>query len=376
MKDNNMTTTLLVVLLIAAFMMGAVAAASPAVASFGTSSDFNFVAAGDWGCTPNTINTVRKIVNKDPELVLGLGDYSYYNGSSMDIWRQMTLSVEDGINFLSKIVGPGSIAEMLFASKFAIQDGINFLSKIVGQGEEVGQGEDCWLRIVAPIDEKMKIAIGNQDDITPTMISQYKTHFNVTQQFYSFNYQNVHFIVMSTELRVGEGSEQYNFVKNDLAAAASDPNIDWIVVYFHELAYISPSAIADGIHDVVRDTYHPLFDQYDVDLVLQAHHHAYERSYPIKYNNNTANSTQPLVTTDNASEYKDPEGQIFATVGTGGHSLHNFWGKAYYIKEQYVGFGFLNVDVIHNGSRFVATFYANDGTIKDRFIIDKSLSAS
>jgi hypothetical protein len=316
-----MTTTLLVVLLIAAFMMGAVvAAASPAVASFGTSSDFNFVAAGDWGCTSNTINTVHNIVNKDPELVLGLGDYSYYNGSSMDIWRQMT---------------------------FAIRQGINSLSETVGQDQE-----DCWLKIVDPIDEKMKIAIGNQDDLTPARLYQYRTHFNLTQQFYSFNYQNVHFILMSTELRVGEGSEQYNFVKNDLAAAASDPNIDWIVVYFHEPVYISPSAVVDPVHDRLRDTYHPLFDQYDVDLVLQAHHHAYERSYPIRYNNNSANSTQPLVTIDNASEYKDPEGQIFATVGTGGYSLHNFWGKAYYIKEQYVGFGFLNVDVIHNGSRW------------------------
>jgi hypothetical protein len=369
-----MTTTLLVVLLIAAFMMmgAVVAAASPAVASFGTSSDFNFGAAGDWGCTSNTINTVHNIVNKDPELVLGLGDYSYYNGSSMDIWRQMTFAIQQGINFLSETVGQdeGSTGEIWRLMRFAIQQGINSLS------ETVGQDEDCWLKIVDPIDEKMKIAVGNQDDLTPARLYQYRTHFNLTQQFYSFNYQNVHFILMSTELRVGEGSEQYNFVKNDLAAAASDPNIDWIVVYFHEPVYISPTAVVDPVHDVLRDTYHPLFDQYDVDLVLQAHHHAYERSYPIRYNNNSANSTQPLVTIDNASAYKDPEGQIFATVGTGGHSLHNFWGKAYYIKEQYMGFGFLNVDVIHNGSRFVATFYANDGTIKDRFIIDKSLSAS
>ena len=40
-------------------------------------ADFNFAAAGDWGCNVNTNNTVNNILNKNPELVLGLGDYSY-----------------------------------------------------------------------------------------------------------------------------------------------------------------------------------------------------------------------------------------------------------------------------------------------------------
>jgi phosphodiesterase/alkaline phosphatase D-like protein len=42
-----------------------------------TLPDFNFAAAGDWGCNANTNNTVHGIIDKNPELVLGLGDYSY-----------------------------------------------------------------------------------------------------------------------------------------------------------------------------------------------------------------------------------------------------------------------------------------------------------
>ena len=33
--------------------------------------------------------------------------------------------------------------------------------------------------------------------------------------------------------------------------------------------------------------------------------------------------------------------------------------------------GFLNIDVKNNGTTFDAVFYANDGTIKDRFMIAK-----
>jgi hypothetical protein len=35
------------------------------------------------------------------------------------------------------------------------------------------------------------------------------------------------------------GSKQYTFVQNDLAKAASDPNIDWIIVPHHSQKYAS-----------------------------------------------------------------------------------------------------------------------------------------
>ena len=41
------------------------------------SQNFNFVAAGDFGCTDETIRTVQGMVKKNPELVLALGDLSF-----------------------------------------------------------------------------------------------------------------------------------------------------------------------------------------------------------------------------------------------------------------------------------------------------------
>jgi hypothetical protein len=287
-----------------------------------TLPDFNFAAAGDWGCTPISENTIDSIIKKDPELVLGLGDYSYENKA------------------------------------------------------------DCWLQLVDPLDHKMKIVIGNHDHqfyITntttypsPLLLKQYMNHFNLSKQFYSFNYQNVHFIAMSTEIPYEHSSDQYEFVESDLEAAASDPDIDWIIVFYHRLAYSSLSLL-DSIPKI-RNTYHPLFEKYDVDLVIQAHSHNYQRSFPIIYNNRT--TSEPIITDSNKTSYLNPSGQIFTTVGTGGApDLHKFTTlPTRFTAIQFNAYGFLNIEVLHNGTILEGKFYENNGTIRDHFTITKPKS--
>src|ERR687896_463491 len=182
---------------------------------------FNFAAAGDLGCTPQTINTVNNILDKNPELIVGLGDYSYEDTA------------------------------------------------------------DCWLEIVQPIDDKMKIAIGNHEVEMESKFAQYIEHYNLTSQYYSFDYQNVHFTVMSDYVPDEIGSEQYTFVQNDLAKAAANPNIDWIVISHHSQKYASTQNYDIPEEREWNNIYHPLFEQYNVDLVLQGHQHNYQRTYPI-----------------------------------------------------------------------------------------------
>ncbi|HEX2068252.1 MAG TPA: metallophosphoesterase [Nitrososphaeraceae archaeon] len=270
-------------------------------------SDFNFTAAGDWGCTDDTTDTVNNIIDKNPELVLGLGDYSYDEDPA-----------------------------------------------------------DCWLKKVKPINDKMKIAIGNHD---MEKLNMYTNHFGLREQYYSFNYNNVHIVALSTEIAYKPFSSQYEFIENDLSRAASDPNIDWIVVYFHKQMYTSPSNHDD--YPTLRSTYHPLFNEYGVDLVLQAHNHNYERTFPIKFNSNSPSN--PIATTANTDTYTDPDGQIFATIGTGGVSLYAFTDKADHFVKQYEDFGILNIDITNEpqSSSLTGKFYANNGKIIDQFIIYK-----
>jgi predicted phosphodiesterase len=280
--------------------------------SLSPATDFNFASVGDWGCTSNTNNTVNNIVGKNPELVLALGDYSYNTTS-----------------------------------------------------------DDCWFKIVKPIEDKMKIEIGNHDHRGIGQLYRYMNDFRLTEQYYSFDYRNIHFLALSTEIPFNVNSAQYRFVDNDLSKASSDPNIDWIVVYFHRQMYTIPSthsAIA-----LLRSTYHPLFEQYGVDLVLQGHNHNYQRTYPIKFN--SINPRSPIETSTNKTTYTDTDGgQIFAIVGTGGASLYSFTGKEDYFVEQYKGFGILDVDITNNGKTLTGKFYTNNNNnekIVDQFTIYK-----
>jgi hypothetical protein len=242
-----------------------------------------------------------------------------------------------------------------------------------------GNDADCWLEIVEPIDDKMKIAIGNHEVEVESKLTQYMEHFGLTSQYYSFDYQNVHFTVMSDYVPDEIGSEQYTFVQNDLAKAAADPNIDWIVVAHHEHPYASTKN--ETIHTAYKwkEAYHPLFEQYNVDLILQGHQHNYQRTYPIKYNSNSP--ANPIITDRNTIMYINPEGQIYLTVGTGGFSHHSLNGNKapYLVTTQDEVYGFLNIDITNNNNdgttTLVGTFYSNDDgaseEMTDQFTITK-----
>ncbi len=110
----------------------------------------------------------------------------------------------------------------------------------------------CWLDTIDPIYDSnnpnannMQISIGNHENSGSEDLNTYLDAFSLTRQFgqvYSFNFHNVHFLSMATEISYSTGSSQNVFVKNDLAAAAANPNIDWIIVYFHKPMYSSPSS--------------------------------------------------------------------------------------------------------------------------------------
>ena len=272
--------------------------------------DFNFGAAGDWGCTSDATSTVMNMVEKGIELNLGLGDYSY---------------------------------------------------KPIAK---------CWLDIIKPIFNKTKISMGNHDVGPEPLLQKYMSVFNLTKQYYYFDVQNVHFLALSTELQnESDKLDQLNFVINDLKKASSNPAIDWIVVYFHRQAYTSSSLNVPNT--IMRDTYHPLFDKYNVDIVLQAHNHNYQRSYPLNYNQ--VEPFNPIkVSNETNNYYSDLSGPIFVTVGTGGVQLYPLTDKADYIVNQTSSsYGFLNVDVINNGTKLSAKFLSNNGTVEDQFTIVK-----
>jgi hypothetical protein len=268
---------------------------------------FNFVSVGDFDCKRETRNTIQNIVNLDPVYVLALGDYSY--------------------------------------SKSA----------------------DCWFKIVEPIRDKLKATMGNHDSESSTKFTDYMNYFGLKKQYYSFNHGNVHFLSLSTEVPFHSQSSQYEFVINDLEKTSSNFAIEWIIVFFHRQMYGSGSLPDDEIN--FRDTYHSIFDLYNIDLVLQAHQHIYERIYPIAYNQQ--DSDEPLIVNQNYNTYIRPQAPIFVTVGTGGASPTNLSYEEDYTVLRMIDYGVLNINIDNNKMSLEAEFINNNGVIKDSFLIVK-----
>ena len=274
-------------------------------------SDTTMAAAGDWGCSDNTEKTVQNVRNLNPKLLLALGDFSYDKTST------------------------------------------------------------CWLSVMKPIESITKISIGNHED-SDTLLNSYLNQFRLSKQYYSFDTNNVHVLIMSTEEEFEPNSDQYNYVVNDLRNAANNPDIKWIVVNMHNPFYSSPNECeasgCEGDKDF-RESFHPLFDKYGVDLVLEGHVHNYQRSFPLAFNQQK--SGEPIVTSASKTDYNNPSGAIFAIVGTGGVNLHGLSDKAPFMAfQQDSKFGVLYVHF--SDDKIDAKFVTNEGETLDHFSISKT----
>lgn len=169
----------------------------------------------------------------------------------------------------------------------------------------------------------------------------------MTKPYYSFDYQNVHFLAMSTAKNLittyQHDSQQYSFITEDLRRALNNKNIEWIIVYSFRPFY---SSLTKHLAEPdLTDTYHQLFDKYNIDIVLQAHNHNYQRSFPLVYNASSFFPVRyPEISHNQDTKYNEPNAPIFITVGTGVAELHNFTGTVPYVIEQFASYGFLNLD--------------------------------
>jgi hypothetical protein len=69
------------------------------------------------------------------------------------------------------------------------------------------------------------------------------------------------------------GGAQTAWLERTLAAGRADSSVDWIIVQMHQCA-CSSSATGNGSDLGIRQQWLPLFDRYQVDLVLNGHDHA------------------------------------------------------------------------------------------------------
>jgi hypothetical protein len=229
----------------------------------------------------------------------------------------------------------------------------------------------CWGKMSEPIKNKMKIAIGNHDVESKKIYKQLIKYHNLTTPYYAHNFKNIHFISLDTEHPFEKDSKQYEFIKDDLEKTSKNQDIDWIVVHQHKPLYSTRNT--PEISEELRNIYQPLFEKYDVDLVISSYNHYYERTYPLLYNND--DDQEPIIIDNSESNYLNTDGIIFLTVGTGGDERQEILDKEdYYVIQDDDEFGFLNLKLENNGKTLVGGFLTgeDDDDIIDSFNLTKS----
>jgi Purple acid Phosphatase, N-terminal domain/Calcineurin-like phosphoesterase len=149
----------------------------------------------------------------------------------------------------------------------------------------------------------------------------------------------------------GTPNLQTLWLESTLAQARRDSSVDMIVVVMHQCA-MSTSVAGNGSDLGIRQAWLPLFDKYEVDLVLSGHEHDYERTYPVRgYDagelgkvvapnpgqtaGKAVNTRRPAVVTTKPYEYQGTaawdtaEGTVYLVLGGGGtNGPTNTYGTA------------------------------------------------
>jgi 3',5'-cyclic AMP phosphodiesterase CpdA len=322
------------------------------------------VAAGDFGCRPVAQNNINQIELQKPDIFLVLGDLSY----------EPTM--------------------------------------------------DCWYSMTKGLDSKIKIAIGNHEDYeekakggSKELKDSLLKHYNLQNSYYSFDYGNVHFLVLDTQLefsldifKILDEDEKEENNDNNKDEESNKPDAKYYATTLKDLLYshnikaeippfylLNDEVIVEDIpldteqykfvvndlkkanndpfidwivvmfhkpfyssltsHSqeyIMREKYQPLFDKYGVDIVLQGHNHLYDRTLPLQFN--PQNISKPIVDeSNNPNKFFNPEGSIFSVIGLGGRSSHIFLNQPDYVVKQHNGFGFLSIEI--NGKELDAKYY-------------------
>ena len=115
------------------------------------------------------------------------------------------------------------------------------------------------------------------------------------------------------------GGAQTRWLEAALAAARRDASIDWLVIQLHQCAC---SSGLDGDADLgIRQQWLPLFDRYEVDLVLCGHSRGYERSFPVR-GFDSADTLRPHpVTTVDSGVFDTSQGTVHLVLGRAGGAI-------------------------------------------------------
>lgn len=106
------------------------------------------------------------------------------------------------------------------------------------------------------------------------------------EYFYTFKYGNTQFFMIDSNRNVGPGSEQYQWLSEQLSSSIAT----WKIVCHHHPPYSSDENDYGNLWQTNQSTRGdervrelvPLYEKYQVDIVWNGHIHSYERTWPVR----------------------------------------------------------------------------------------------
>ncbi len=197
--------------------------------------------------------------------------------------------------------------------------------------------------------------VGNHEVTGARQTADYLAHFNHPQNGidslkgsnFSFDYNNAHFVVLNSE---SDFEAQKEWLRNDLK------NTDkmWKFVAFHRGPYGSQY---DSEH--IRKVWTPIFDEFQVDVVMNGHDHVYVRTWPMK-------DMKPV---------KDGQGTVYIVGGSTGPKFYPVidreWQRVTDGEKTQI---YVAAEIIDNEVKFVVKTIG--GRVVDEFSLLKILPES
>ncbi|HEY7499241.1 MAG TPA: metallophosphoesterase [Vicinamibacterales bacterium] len=310
---------------------------------------FTFGAAGDFTRGPNFQATAAAVKARNPDFMLGLGDYSYE---------------DDG--------------EEPWCKYWTSQDGLNYKNLILVAGNH-----DTDESLGGDIPEYIKYCG-----------QPFKTVGVYGRQFYfdyPFDAPLVRFIMISPGVKGDTGMLDPDYKAGSAgfkftAGAIDDARkrgIKWIVVGMHK-NYISTLKKSNEISEDAGNTFMTMLFDKRVDLILQGHEHGYERSKQLATNTSTCrvlrpNEFNPACVADSDDAFVKGAGTVIDVLGTGGKDLRvlqeDDTERPYFVERflhadnKAFGFGLFTV----SATRLTYEFVKSAGvTFTDTFTITES----
>ena len=255
----------------------------------------------------------------------------------------------------------------------------------ISMGDLVDNGEQAyqwrtWLNSIKPLSANVPLAttLGNHEMYTLDWKMRepyaYLNYFAVppngneifNRRYYSYDFGDVHYVVLDTMLYESNHEDnhdthhpdlydvQVQWLRQDLAANTKK----WTVVLMHrdpfQYAFDRPGASRDVGFDDEGVLFMPIFDEFNVDLVLSAHLHSYRNRGHVRHFE------------------RDPSGPLYILTGIAGDTGRPKW-KAHpldvYVAPDRDKNNYMTMTVTPN--KLIVKAFLPDGTQLDESVIEK-----